>query len=169
MEAEGGGRRTSFSTLKEPIYHNRLLAVDVQSGRVVWKIGGRGREVPAELREAYFLGPPLPLGNSLFALVEKKQDLNLVCLGGDRGDVLWSQHLVSPRDKILLEPSAPHPGPAPGLPRRLPDLPDALRGSHSRGRPVAPAGLGPDLSGAAPLVPGRAGRFSRACSGADLD
>lgn len=101
MEMEAG-RRHYFGPLRDAIYHNRLCALDAATGQVVWMAGGRGRGVPAELADAYFLGPPLPLDSGVFALVEKNQDIQLVCLSGEHGEVLWSQHLASATDKMLL-------------------------------------------------------------------
>ena len=50
-----------------------------------------------------FLGPPLPLGNSLFVVVEQRQDVRLLCLRADNGAVNWAQSLGVPRDKIMLD------------------------------------------------------------------
>jgi outer membrane protein assembly factor BamB len=97
-----GGRQHHFGPLTQAIYHNRLVALDAGSGAPVWTAGGRGRGVPADLADAYFLGPPLPLGSGVYAMVEKNQDLRLVCLGADHGDVLWSQHLASASDRMLF-------------------------------------------------------------------
>lgn len=96
-------RKHYFSTLKDALYHNTLRALDVRTGAVVWQAGGRDRAVPADLRDAYFLGPPLPLGGCLYALVEKAEDINLVCLGAEKGELLWSQTLATARDKILVD------------------------------------------------------------------
>src|SRR5262249_38322933 len=96
-------RKHYFSTLKDALYHNTLRALDVRTGAVVWQAGGRDRAVPSDLRDAYFLGPPLPLGGCLYALVEKAEDINLVCLGAEKGELLWSQTLATARDKILVD------------------------------------------------------------------
>src|SRR5207248_3230033 len=69
-----GGKKHYFSTLRDAIYHNRLVALDADSGAKAWEAGGTGRGVAAELADAWFLGPPLPLGNCVYALVEQKQD-----------------------------------------------------------------------------------------------
>jgi outer membrane protein assembly factor BamB/tetratricopeptide (TPR) repeat protein len=61
------------------------------------------KEPPADpLADAFFLGPPLPLGGDLFALVEKQEDLALVCLDPERGDVRWTQSLAVAGDKMML-------------------------------------------------------------------
>jgi outer membrane protein assembly factor BamB len=97
------GKKHAFSTLRDAIYHNRLVALDADTGRVAWEAGGRGPGTPFELTDAWFLGPPLPLGNCLYAMIEKKQDLNLVCLGGEHGELLWSLNLASARTSLLID------------------------------------------------------------------
>jgi outer membrane protein assembly factor BamB len=96
------GKKHYFSTLKDAIYHNRLRAIDVASGTLAWEAGGRDRRVPEELRDAYFLGPPLALGGSLYVVVERNQELAIVCLGADNGEVIWSQKLAEPDSRILV-------------------------------------------------------------------
>jgi outer membrane protein assembly factor BamB/tetratricopeptide (TPR) repeat protein len=96
-------RKHFFSTLKDALLYNTLRALDVHTGTVLWEVGGRGRSVPSELRDAYFLGPPLPLGACLYALVEKQEDVNLVCLTPEKGELLWAQNLATARDKILVD------------------------------------------------------------------
>jgi len=104
------GKKHYFSTLKDAIYHNRLRALDLTTGRVVWEAGGHG-----ELAQGYFLGPPLPLAGQLYAVVEKQQELVLVCLDG-RGEVVWTQALAASSGPMVLDPG-----------RRLQALPLAFR------------------------------------------
>jgi outer membrane protein assembly factor BamB/tetratricopeptide (TPR) repeat protein len=96
-------RKHYFSTLKDALEYNTLRALDVHTGAVVWEAGGLDRAVPSDLRKAYFLGPPLPLGGCLYALVEKAEDVNLVCLNPEKGELIWSQTLATARDKILVD------------------------------------------------------------------
>ena len=81
--------------LRDLIHHNRLRALDLTTGAVAWEIGGRAGAVPAELADVYFLGPPLPLASSLYALGEKQSELRLFCLSADTGAVLWTQTLAT--------------------------------------------------------------------------
>jgi outer membrane protein assembly factor BamB len=60
------------------------------------------RNPQSALADACFLGPPLPLGGDLLVLVEKDQDLSLVCLGPERGEVRWTQALAAAADKMLV-------------------------------------------------------------------
>jgi outer membrane protein assembly factor BamB len=94
-----------FGPLKDALYHNRLRAIDLNTGAVVWEVGGRAVKGKPQgpLDDAHFLGPPLPLGGSLLALVDQRQELRLVCLGVDRGQVLWSQPLAGARDTLLVD------------------------------------------------------------------
>lgn len=92
--------------------YNRLRALDAATGKLVWTIGGvtvnpPGRK-PAEktddpLMDAHFLGAPLPLGGQLFVLVEKQQELRLVCLDAERGTVRWTQMLATAHEKMVVD------------------------------------------------------------------
>jgi hypothetical protein len=84
------------------VYHSRLVALDQGSGKVVWEVGGRGQRAGA-LADAHFLGPPLPLDALLYQLVEKNQELRLVCLEPARGEVQWSQTLAYTRSRLILD------------------------------------------------------------------
>lgn len=96
------GQRLPFAEeLTEAVYHNRLLAIDLRSGKVAWQRGGRAAGDP--LRDSFFLGPPLPLDGRLYALVEGEEELSLVCLGAARGEVRWMQKLAVPQTKLLLD------------------------------------------------------------------
>ena len=102
VEQQSGVPR-HFGPLRNLIHHNRLRALDLGTGAVVWEIGGRAGAAPAELADAYFLGPPLPVGDTLYVLVEKQADLRLLCLSPDRGTLLWAQTLATARTKLLLD------------------------------------------------------------------
>lgn len=86
--------------LAEAVHQSRLLAFEAATGKVAWEVGGSG-PVDGELAESYFLGPPLALDGRLYAIVEKRQELRLVCLDAVRGTVLWSQGLVRPVSRLL--------------------------------------------------------------------
>jgi outer membrane protein assembly factor BamB len=108
MSSANQGRRRPFyesdfgPDLTDPAQFNRLLALDAESGKVVWEVGGRGDEED-ELTDCYFLGPPLPLDSGLYGVIEKNQELRLVCLDGTGGTIRWSQALAIPPDKLLRE------------------------------------------------------------------
>ena len=77
---------------------NRLQAFDLTTGKLRWRLGGKSRpgQQPGVLEDAFFLGPPLPLGSRLYVLVERKGRLGLVCLSPARGEVLSVQTLARP-------------------------------------------------------------------------
>lgn len=91
--------------LTDAVYYSRLLALDAASGKPVWEVGGRDGEPKAgELSDSYFLGPPLPLDGHLYGIVEKHNELTLVCLAADRGAVVWKQALAFAPTRLLLDP-----------------------------------------------------------------
>ena len=102
---------------QDMVFHNKLYAVNLETGKLIWKAGGRNTvkksaPVPGEeeketaqslLADAYFLGAPLPLGGKLYVVIEKEKELRLVCLDPSRHDdstrhpeLVWSQPLGSP-------------------------------------------------------------------------
>jgi outer membrane protein assembly factor BamB len=107
----GQGLRLPFAPeLTEAVYHNRLLAVDAATGKVVWDLGGHGSAADQEdsilappLQDTFFLGPPLPLHGKLYVLAETDQELRLLCLDPGAGAVVWSQTLAFVRRGMLLD------------------------------------------------------------------
>ncbi len=99
LQDQGGVGKHWFSTVEENLHHNRMRAVDLRTGALIWEIGAWQKDPIRELREplsnAFFLGAPLPVGNRLFVLVEKAQEINLLCLDSVTGDLIWSQNLAS--------------------------------------------------------------------------
>jgi outer membrane protein assembly factor BamB len=111
--------------------YNRLRALHLADGRVAWEAGGPPPGFPAPrpvprsgarpsapvratrpaprlarqdpLAGAYFLGPPLPLGDDLLVVVDKQEDIQLVCLGARHGEVRWTQPLAAAGQKMLLD------------------------------------------------------------------
>jgi outer membrane protein assembly factor BamB len=80
---------------------NRLAAYDIQSGKVIWQLGG-----PDDLRQTdtFFLGSPLPLRGQLFAIAEIKDEIRLLALDAATGNVLWSQQLAMVESSISQDP-----------------------------------------------------------------
>lgn len=74
---------------------NRLVAYDIATeGKMSWEIGGRAGEFELPLAGAFFLGPPLPLGGSLYVLAEMKGEVRLFALRAEDGTEQWSQQLA---------------------------------------------------------------------------
>lgn len=74
------GRGGSYSSdIQDAIQHNRLQAFSLSAGgKLTWELGGGDDKGP--LADCYFLAPPLPLDGLLYVLIEKKQQICLVCL-----------------------------------------------------------------------------------------
>ncbi len=104
IEKQSGYKRF-FGPLTDAVQHNRLRALDLETGQLVWEVGGRTPapaknkpKTPApaiDLNDAFFLGPPLPLAGRLYLLADKGQDLQLICLDAERGEPLWMQPVGS--------------------------------------------------------------------------
>lgn len=74
---------------------NTLVALDIATeGKLVWTIGGEFSAEP-QLADSFFMGPPLPIDGLLYAIVEQKADMFLVCLDPVTGALQWRQHLVA--------------------------------------------------------------------------
>ncbi|MEX0676434.1 MAG: PQQ-binding-like beta-propeller repeat protein [Pirellulales bacterium] len=87
-----GQRRYSVNTRGT----NRLAARELRTqGKLKWEVGGITGEDEPKLAGAFFLGPPLPLLGSLYALAEVKgQEIRLVVLAPETGALEWSQQLA---------------------------------------------------------------------------
>lgn len=108
---------------QDMVYHNKLYAVNLETGKLVWKAGGRSfnkkAAAPGEeeketsqtlLADAFFLGAPMPLGGKLYCVIEKDRELRLVCLDPTKHDpatrhpeLVWSQPLGSPNVAMPMD------------------------------------------------------------------
>ena len=73
---------------------NRLAAHDLRTGKLKWNVGGRGGAHALRLADTFFLGPPLPLRGQLYALAEVNDEVRLLVLDADNGNLRWSQQLT---------------------------------------------------------------------------
>lgn len=83
---------------------NRLVAYDLQTGRLQWELGGPRGDVELPLAGHFFLGAPLVLGDTLYCLAESDSEQRLLQLKLDPETnvprLVWSQVLVAP-DQIV--------------------------------------------------------------------
>jgi outer membrane protein assembly factor BamB len=91
---------------------NMLSAYDLAAGGTPrWRLPGDGREeTDPEARTdtaAWYLGPPLVLGDELFVLVEREGEVALDVLAAADGQLRWSQPLATyDEDEMIANPSA---------------------------------------------------------------
>ena len=73
---------------------NQLVALDIErEGMTLWTVGGE-TSFDDTLREAYFLGSPLPIDDQLFAIAQIKDEIRLLCIDSTEGTLRWSQQLA---------------------------------------------------------------------------
>ncbi|MCU0879125.1 MAG: PQQ-binding-like beta-propeller repeat protein [Pirellulaceae bacterium] len=78
--------------------NNMLVALDLKKqGYQVWAVGGTAGDNP-NLDGAFFLGPPLPVGDLLYVLAEINTELRLLCLSAKTGQIEWKQNLAVVED-----------------------------------------------------------------------
>jgi len=89
--------------------YNRLTAIDLETGNRIWILGGPETAPLSEEEEeksldakllaegAFYLGPPLAVNGKLYALMERKNQIRLVCYDLGRSDrkpeLVWIQNL----------------------------------------------------------------------------
>jgi outer membrane protein assembly factor BamB len=84
--------------------HNQLTAYRLDSqGKRAWSVGGETGGASPELAGIFFLGPPLPVADRLYAIAESHDEIRLVVLSPHDGHVLWSQQLA------VVEQGITHP------------------------------------------------------------
>lgn len=87
---------------------NKLVAYELAGGRMVWEVGGPRGSLPAELSALFFAGPPLPLDNKLYTIVEGQGVLMLLVLlpGPDGASVQidWTQTLAAVYPPVAMQP-----------------------------------------------------------------
>ncbi len=83
---------------------NRLCAYDlVTQGKLVWEIDGRARS--DRLEGAFFLGAPLAIGKSLYAIVEihDERAIYLTAIDRQTGALQWRQRLADLETDIVAD------------------------------------------------------------------
>jgi len=84
--------------------HNRLICFDLRKeGKLLWSVGGASGEDEPALAGVFFLGPPLPLEDRLFVLLEKANQLHLAALAETNGQLLWSMPIAVPDRPITQD------------------------------------------------------------------
>jgi outer membrane protein assembly factor BamB len=87
-----------------PTAKNILTALSLrEEGKLIWAIGDEEGDL-SDLGQAYFLGPPLPLGGQLYALAESKKRISLVALEAKTGQLLWTQPLCDVELDVTQDP-----------------------------------------------------------------
>ncbi|MDC0935031.1 PQQ-binding-like beta-propeller repeat protein [Pirellulales bacterium] len=106
--------------------YNRLSAYELKSdGRLAWEVDGADA---AELRGAFFLGAPLAVGGTLYALAEiRGSAVELVALDAASGSLQWRQQLAHLEHGVTVDRA-----------RRL----QASMPSYHAGMLVCPTGAG---------------------------
>lgn len=98
-EAESPLGRRAFRLEVSPRWRNQLVCVRVPNadqfdrrleGKVEaeWKLGADSGRAEDRLAEHIFLGPPMPLGDSVYVITEAKGEVNLVRVQAATGQVL---------------------------------------------------------------------------------
>jgi outer membrane protein assembly factor BamB len=106
----------SYGQLRDAVFANKLNAYSLRTGKLLWEVSGPAdKDDPKEetehkgdsndVGESYFLGPPLPLHGKLYVLGEKNQDLRLICLDPEHGEVQWVQLLATTQSKLSQDVS----------------------------------------------------------------
>lgn len=73
---------------------NEMMAIDIaREGAFSWEIGGETGLDEPKLAKAFFLGPPLPLGNELYAVCQQDSEIRMVVLDSETGKLKWVQQL----------------------------------------------------------------------------
>jgi outer membrane protein assembly factor BamB len=83
--------------------YNRLLAVELESGLLRWEIGGPRNEFAVQSAGRFFLGPPTPVGDELFVLVEEDAAVRLIALDRLTGAEVWAQSISQPHAGVSYE------------------------------------------------------------------
>ncbi|MBA63270.1 MAG: hypothetical protein CMJ76_13005 [Planctomycetaceae bacterium] len=78
-----------------PSSTNKLVSLDLETeGSLNWIVGGETGEDDPDLAGIFFLGPPLPLYNDLYAIGEKNGEIRLLVLDAETGSLKWQQQLA---------------------------------------------------------------------------
>jgi outer membrane protein assembly factor BamB len=108
QQAMMNGQQPNYGVLDDYVRHNRLKAIEIESGKELWTLGGRRTNKDPENRElldAYFLGAPLPLAGKIYCLVEARDgELTLVCIDPSRVNTIVIKATGKDQPSSVSEP-----------------------------------------------------------------
>ncbi len=84
-----------------PKTYNTMMAFGVAGGQAEWEVGGPRVDNKDPLGGTFFLGSPLPIGEQLFCLGERNNEIALLALQSSTGKLEWEQRLVMPELSLL--------------------------------------------------------------------
>ncbi|MDO4569010.1 MAG: PQQ-binding-like beta-propeller repeat protein [Planctomycetia bacterium] len=79
---------------------NRLAAYDIQTGKLVWHIGGLEARWNLPESGVRFCGAPLPIANELYIMGEQAGGIYLFAIDSTNGSVKWKQQLCVISEKL---------------------------------------------------------------------
>lgn len=83
---------------------NRLTALQlVREGALAWMVGGSTGGAESQLADVFFLSPVLPVWDSLFTVIERKGEIQLVALTPATGQLLWTLPLAHAEARTIAE------------------------------------------------------------------
>ena len=94
---------TRESVRAAPNRWNTLCAADIDTGEIVWELGGPRGERELPFTGTYFLGAPIHVDGSLYVLAEEDASVRLVCLDPATGKKSWWQTIARPISSIEHE------------------------------------------------------------------
>ncbi len=83
---------------------NRLSAYDVQTGDLLWRIGGASAGPTYRFAQMYFCGPPCVVDGTLYIVGQRDSELQLVAIDAARGEGLWSTPLGDTPRSLSADP-----------------------------------------------------------------
>lgn len=91
-----------------PVHANKLTALELRTGRMVWELGGRRTDGNDPFAGYFFLGPPLVAGDRLYCLAEVSGEQRLLQLRRDSASpavaLEWSQVLSAAQRPLGWSP-----------------------------------------------------------------
>ena len=95
-------RATTNTANVEKMRTNELVAYELDSGNVRWRLGGRENDKPftRPLAGTYFFGPPTVSGSELFVVGESDGEVKLHVIDPRTGEPNWSQVISVPSSDV---------------------------------------------------------------------
>lgn len=91
--------RTPVATDAEPTLsrlYNELVAINAErDGAFKWRVGGENGSDEPKLAGSFFLGPPLPIDETLYAVCQLESDIRIVALDSETGKLKWHQPIAT--------------------------------------------------------------------------